>query len=93
MTTTLKHEAAAAVLVQGSRAVETQFYLVTAEGKVFKRAAHAELEGLLLISGVDRTEYLQRKQAGTLTPEEHSETPADTRAEDAAATTATQLQS
>jgi len=36
-------------------------------------------------------EYLQRKQAGTPTPEEHSETPADTRAEDAAATT--QLQS
>lgn len=57
-----EHEAAAAVLVEGSRAVETRFYLVTAEGRAFKRAALAEMEGLLLISGIDRTEYLQRKR-------------------------------
>ncbi len=58
-----EHEAAAAVLVQGSRAVETRFYLVTAEGIAFKRAAQAELDGLVLISGVDRTGYLQRKKS------------------------------
>jgi cell division protein FtsQ len=58
-----EHEAAAAVLVQGSRAVETRFYLVTAEGQAFKRAAQAELVGLPLISGIDRTEYLQRKRS------------------------------
>jgi len=58
-----EHQAAAAVLVQGSRAVETRFYLVTREGIAFKRAALAELEGLPLISGIDRTEYLQRKQS------------------------------
>lgn len=58
-----EHQAAAAVLVQGSRVVETRFYLVTAEGRAFKRAALAELEGLPLISGIDRTEYLQRKRS------------------------------
>lgn len=58
-----EHQAAAAVLVQGSRAVETRFYLVTAQGQVFKRAAHTELVGLPLISGIDRTEYLQRKRS------------------------------
>ncbi len=58
-----EHEAAAAVLVQGSRAVETRFYLVTAEGKAFKRASQAELAGLVLITGIDRTEYLQRQQS------------------------------
>lgn len=57
-----EHEAAAAVLVQGSRAVDTRFYLVTAQGQAFKRASQAELEGLVLISGIDRTEYLQRKR-------------------------------
>jgi cell division septal protein FtsQ len=54
-----EHKAAAAVLVQGSRAEQTRFYLVNPEGRAFKRASTAELEGLPLITGISRAEYLR----------------------------------
>ncbi len=54
-----EHRAAAAVLVQGSRPAQSRFYLVDGDGQVFKRATEAEVEGLPLITGVDRAAYLR----------------------------------
>jgi len=56
-----EHEVSAAVLVQGSRTDQSRFYLVDAKGRAFKRAAPPELEGLALITGISRTEYLRHR--------------------------------
>jgi cell division septal protein FtsQ len=58
-----EHEVAAAVLLEGGAGGESRFYLVTAEGRAFKTAAPAELEGLPLITGVTREEYRTRPRA------------------------------
>ena len=60
-----EHEAAAAVLMQARRPEQTRFYLVNAEGHAFKRADFAELEGLALITGIRREEYLKHKRSSS----------------------------
>jgi cell division protein FtsQ len=52
-----EHRAAAAVLLDGSESGKSVFYLVTAEGKAFKRARLAELQGYPLITGLGRRQY------------------------------------
>ncbi|MFH2010542.1 MAG: FtsQ-type POTRA domain-containing protein [bacterium] len=60
-----EHEASAAVLVHGSRPGQSRFYLVDVQGRAFKRAVPAELEGLALITGISRTEYLRHRASST----------------------------
>lgn len=55
-----EHQAAAAVLLDGAQADQSAFYLVTSEGRAFKRARLAELEGVPLITGPSRQEYRAR---------------------------------
>jgi cell division protein FtsQ len=57
-----EHQAAAAVLLDGTEAGKSDFYLVTAEGRAFKRARLAELDGVPLVTGLSRQEYRVRRE-------------------------------
>jgi cell division protein FtsQ len=52
---------AGAVLLESDEPGKSAFYLLNAEGVVFKRALVAELEGLPLITGLSRQEYRQAR--------------------------------
>jgi len=57
-----ENTAAGAVLLEGNGPEKSAFYLVNAEGRLFKRARLPELEGLPLITGVTRLEYRSAKK-------------------------------
>ena len=55
-------QAEAAVLMAQARPANSVFYLVDKQGRVFKRARVQEMEGIPLITGIDRKDYLTRKE-------------------------------
>ena len=55
-----EHQAAGAVLFESNRGAGDAFYLVNREGRAFKRAALPELEGLPLVTGIQRSDYQAR---------------------------------